>query len=231
MILHGKALAALLCIAKPEGRYFTDCIHVKPDGTMEATDGGVALSITPMPPAIEDADFPSGKFSVAYESPTRAVQLPRPKVEAALKGVSKKATIPILGHVQLLEYTPEPGRNGVAPVVLRATDLDGRQEVIIEQETRVFPDLARVQPSPERPEVTVHLGIAALESLIKAAKKLNPKMHYMTLHVGREYQTDVDTEIPAHRKATSSNTVMRVELPAVSEGLTVTGLLMPYGPK
>lgn len=194
MIIKREALkAAAVGTTDKEKRWpAMHAVQIRPDGTIAATDGRVALVVSDQA-VFKDADFPVKGVPLYKGNPAAAILLPASHVDRLIKAMPKRSPIPILSTVQLT-------MNGDGGAVVSATDLDVPCTVHLPAvEPHSFPQVERAFPKADRPSVTVRLAIDVLETLIKSAKAIGAGQIELTLPTEPQYQErgDLPTEYEA----------------------------------
>mgnify|MGYP001608434969 CR=1 FL=1 len=167
MIIRRETLQAVLpATASGDTRYSLHAINVRPDGTVEATDGHIAIQAREKG-RLPDEDFPIVPGVESFHgNPDGNVLIPVDVVKAMLGTMPKKTTLPILHAVQLAKK----GTEGAATIT--ATDLQAPRVAKIDPSAAgQYPSIDRVMPAADKPD-TVELLLAAdvLEVLCKAAR-------------------------------------------------------------
>jgi hypothetical protein len=166
MIIRAETLKAVLpAVSNDDTRYLLDGVHVRPDGTIEATNGSVAIQAkehTPMP----DEDFPLIPGVESFHgNPEGNTLISTAIVTSVLSAIAKRSTIPILQCVQLAKN----GTDGTA--TLAATDLQAPRVAKIGPTEQPFPAIDRVMPKADKPDtVDVLFAVDVLETICKAAR-------------------------------------------------------------
>lgn len=191
MIIPKLILAAMKPItASKDTRYFLDTVCVRPDGTIEATDGTVALrakiDLADEQTVYQDKEMPTKGLPPFEGNPAYAVLIPSAVVDKLIRAMPKRSTIPILQAVQLSDH-PE----GTLPTIA-ATDLDVPAVATLDTGDRRFPDTARVYARAQQgPQLRVCLAVEILERLCKSAKACGTgRMDTITFYIptGPEHQ-------------------------------------------
>jgi hypothetical protein len=168
MIIRRAALAAALpAISMDDTRYHLAAVQCSP-GLVESTNGHLAIRMRDRAPFPAE-DFPLGESPdvTGYDG---TVLIPAQIVATTIKALPAKiGTVPILSTAFVGRQT----MNG-QHVTITTTDLQSRQTSVLKETEGRFPDLARVVPAfetdPTIDRVTVCLGRAVLETLLKAMK-------------------------------------------------------------
>lgn len=196
MVIRREAwLAAKAITTSDDTRYALHAIQVQPTGTLEATDGHIAIRVTDKA-RIADGDFPALNGGT---DPVKAQLVSSTSLKTLLDVMQKKSKIPVLptirvaavGDVSVAIVVPEIGD---MPVVQRLAETGGKGAT--------FPNLDRVWPK-EQPNVAVHLGVPVLEALLKMAKALD----------ARSIRFELPTDEDKHDKGTNVvNSVCRAKV-------------------
>lgn len=165
MLIHRDVFESVLPATTTEDtRYYLAHVHVRPDGTVEATDGHIALIAKAAESATPDADFPSQGIPELTEIPA-PILVDAAIVRSLISATPKREQLPVLSQIKI-------GQNG-AGAVLCATDLQAPRIAQLEAEAsdaRRFPTLDRVRVPADRPAIKIRFGVEVLEHLCKAAK-------------------------------------------------------------
>jgi hypothetical protein len=121
------------------------------------------------------------------------------------------------GNLEVLQSI-QVGRNGSDDTaVCSATDLQVPVSVSITPDPgKRFPEYSRVMPKPDRPAISIVLGVPVLETLIKSAKAIG----------ATTVRVDLPTETTYHEKGTTivSNAI---QVTYKSGDIECTAVLMP----
>lgn len=220
MIIRRETLkTALLCRATDHisGRTATlGGVHLRPDGTVEATDGHILVRVTERYP-FKDEDFPTVP-GVASElaAPERGILLPTEIAQKLIAAMPKRTPIPIL-------HAARVGTVDGQPYAL-ATDLETPLVVSLEraQERGAFPGTDRILSGAAagEGEGVLHLALSAeiLRILAEIGKSVGSKGTACTiqLHIptrGQDYQ--------------DGQLMSGIRFTATGGDLTVEGVAMP----
>ena len=230
MLISRHAIAAALAATTSDDtRYHLDGIHVRPDGTIESTNGHLAIVAT-QAERTPDEDFPTVPGAEYHGDPERDFLIPSDLAKRLIAGMPKKATIPALQHVQT-------SRNGSpSTVTLAATDLQAPiVSTITIDETSTFPAIDRVMPAADKPgTVAIALGVPVLEAILKATKAAyagSKGQQYVTMHIptrkGDRFLTKAEdgSEVLGDVRG-----AVRCEVSGV-DGLTLAIVAMPFNRK
>lgn len=173
-------------------RYVLNGIKIEADGSAIATDGHMALKITPAMdcyeygkdyPVIEGMDV-MGKFDKSddpkmTDTPKEKLEpfiLPSDAVYQLLKALPRRHRLPVLEHVAI--DVAATNKNGFA--VLGTTDLETPQVFKPKKLDLQFPDYTKVIPGMDKTskwkaKVSVGFSIALLEKLVRTLKSMDVK--------------------------------------------------------
>ena len=177
MLIRRQLLkAALHAATADDTRYFLDGVHIRPNGTIEATNGHVAYTLTDKCPQ-PDEDFPTVAGVPAVNGSNRPVLVESAIVTKLINGTAKKTTLPVLNTVRVVydaaaQVTTLAATDLQVPVVVQLAD---------SAQPTTFPDLAKVQPTflkddaETRQTVKIALGVELLQSLCRAAGEIHGK--------------------------------------------------------
>jgi hypothetical protein len=233
MLIKREVLESVLpACTSDDSRYYLTAVQIQPDGTVEATDGHIALRAKGKHDC-EDADFPIVPGAPELQEIAKPILVGRETVKRLIAGTPKRATIPVLTEIRV-------GQDGADPVLL-STDLT--VPVIIRvrtDEQGKFPNLDPVFPK-DRPELHLRLGLNVLEHLCKAMKAA-----YKGEHGGRGREPSIVLYVPtedqyrkqdrtAHEAAAKGETVYTnqiisgVRVAVQSSDVDLRGVVMPFG--
>lgn len=179
MIIRREALQATLpATTAHDSRFFLQSVQIEPSGRVVSTNGHVLIIAEDDSPHA-DADFPQVAAAPFHGSPTKPVLLDASIAKRLIQTMPKKATIPILGAIQV-------SMNGSPDTVsVLATDLQTPTTATIDlREQHTFPQYERLieqNKTPDNQDVKVCLAVDVLETLIKSAKAVNSKQITFTV--------------------------------------------------
>lgn len=218
MIIRREVLRAALAVtSSPDRGYLLSSVQIRPGGSVAATNGHCALVVTDREPW-PDSDYPSKGTAPYKGDPSGPVLLPAEQAEQLIKGTAKRSPIPILACIQLSTNGEEGG------VVYSATDLAAAvvAHVASDQSSGRFPDIEKVWPDKDRPEVSLTLTVAMLKDLIKATEAVNDrKDRSITFLIPTKAGVDKDHVVVEAIRVRMSGRG------AGGAGLTIDGVVMP----
>ena len=169
MIIRREAFKALSAVTgKDDTRYSLSKIQIRPDGSIAATDGYIALVATDKNP-MSDTDFPSAGIPPNHGNPDTAVLL---SVDVATRLVAatpkgERHSIPVLAGIQV-------AKNSDGSTYAAATDLTVPMAARIDHDkTEQFPNVDSLMPPASRKTRTVILAGNVLAKLVKAAAAIS----------------------------------------------------------
>lgn len=197
IILERHHLAAA-AFCGDEGRYQCSGVNVKPDGTVEATNGHYAIRV----PASKypGCDFPEVEGKGAALSGPAVI--PADTMKAAEKALPRKATIPILGCAFV--------GNGGPNVKITTTDLETPTVRAVAPIQGRFPDLDQVTPKIGPKALHIGMSVEYLRDIAAYASKVGAK--------------GIELIIPDPKTAGETPVVFSVSLPDTQKATIV---LMP----
>lgn len=207
VLLRPVHLDAARFASKDAGRYQIAALHVRPDGSTEATNGHYAVRVGPS--RMDAREYPERPETGMGAIPDGGALVPRETAAAVLKGLPKKAAIPVLraAHVGITE---------TGDVRFTTTYLETIGGATVKGLAGTFPDIDRVIPDPDN-MVAVSVNAAYLSEIADFAVR----------HNASRYQPEIvirfDKEQPDAKP-------LRFDFKA-ADGERVTMILMPMRPK
>ncbi len=168
MIIRRSVLQAVLpATTDSDRRYSLDAVNVRPDGTVEATNGSIAILARDKSP-IDDADFPIVAGSEFKGNPAGNILIPTAIVKSMIAAMPKRSPIPVLAALQLGANGSETGSAFVS-----ATDLQAPRVAHITNDG-TFPAIDRVIPAADKAgTVDVFFAVDVLETICRAARAVS----------------------------------------------------------
>lgn len=165
MIIRREVFSAVLpATTLDETRYGLDNVQIRPDGTVCATNGHMAIFAKDRNP-IAPEDFPivPGVPDGQHE-PTAPILVPIVTVQRAVASTAKKPILPVLGAIQITAN----GTPGAA--VLAATDLTVPVVLSVDSTGQSFPDLDRIKIADDEKVIRLTLSVDMLKDILKSAQ-------------------------------------------------------------
>jgi hypothetical protein len=178
MLLNPKVLRLSKAASKEPQRETLACVHIRADGSAEATDGHMLVRWTPTEkldpkeyPIIEGVNAGGvDEEGNPLEPELEPFMLPRESAEGILKALPKgRTTFPILRNVLL--DTEKTNADGNA--VMAVTNLETAQVFKPRKTEGQFPDLDKVIPTGKRPAIRMGFDLHYLGILLDTLKALN----------------------------------------------------------
>ena len=159
VLLGREHLLAAEFASREDGRGQITNVHVRTDGTVEATNGHFAIQVPPA--TIPSEDFPVvAGMGGSFEG---SLQIPAETCKAVLKVLPKRPTLPILATAHV------GAKDGKA--VITTTDLEvGIPRCVVQTDSK-FPDIDRVVPKSDE-GIKVCMNAAYLKAIADYAIKV-----------------------------------------------------------
>ena len=185
MLVHRTALTVCGAVAEPDvNRPALGCVHVRADGTVEATNGAILLQV-------KNASWPAEEYpkidGLEVGAPGPAL-LTVESVNQAIKFVPKKTVIPIL---QCVAVVPKNGH-----VTLAVHDMENVQRIELNRVEGDFPNTDRVVDATPKPAVSLTLSVDVLDLLVKALKLAKARTVVLGVSKGPKIPLTVKAEGP-----------------------------------